>query len=86
MVIDQKYAELAVRTLHSVYELDKQKQREDGRFIYIAQDFDLALDEIRSQYQNIIVVGNRDKEFLIEHVDESFRQSIYSFSQLEIIG
>jgi len=23
MVIDQKYAELAVRTLHSVYELDK---------------------------------------------------------------
>ncbi len=52
-----------------------------GGFIYIAQDFDLALDEIRGQYQNVIVVGNRDKEFLIEHVDEALAlTSIYSFS------
>ncbi len=56
-----------------------------GGFIYIAQDFDLALDEIRSQYQNVIVVGNRDKEFLIEHVDEALDRAYIASHSLEII-
>jgi DNA polymerase-3 subunit delta' len=53
--------------------------------IYISQDLDLALIEVKRDLLNYTIVDSRDREFLVEHANEAIKRAYITTSTPETI-